>query len=93
MIHSPKKKSTNKPKPKQKLQAGSKKRKPGPKIVPRKILARTPDRKILIPSSQVDRNKWDLPPEIPRTRETLKILAKEAPDMVIEVIRKWLKEK
>jgi flagellar biosynthesis/type III secretory pathway M-ring protein FliF/YscJ len=33
-----------------------------------------------------------LPPFAPRNRDTLKIIAEERPDVIVKIVRKWLRE-
>ncbi len=34
-----------------------------------------------------------IPPDIPRTLDTVKIIAEEKPDWVLKIVRRWLKQR
>mgnify|MGYP001226296535 FL=1 len=37
--------------------------------------------------------RYELPPEIPRDINTLKIIATEDPNIIIDIVRKWMRER
>lgn len=57
-----------------------------PKIEKRKKAA-TPKFKVM-PSGEII-----IPKEIPRTIESIKVMTQESPDLVVSIIKSWLREK
>ncbi len=39
------------------------------------------------------RNVSPIPPDVPRTLGTIKIIAEEKPDWMLKIVRRWLKQK
>lgn len=66
-----------------------KKPKARPKAIPVKphsqVAVRAPQRPV--------RSKYELPPDVPRDINTLRIIAKEDPEIIIDIIRKWMKQR
>lgn len=69
--------------------------KPKPKIrIKPKRIARP--KTALLPPAQAQtptRHRYELPPEIPRDINTMKIIAREDPQIIIDIIRKWMRER
>tara|TARA_B100000315_G_scaffold68345_1_gene62260 strand:- start:911 stop:1222 length:312 start_codon:yes stop_codon:yes gene_type:complete len=68
-------------------------RRVGPKAKPKKALAK---KKSQMPSGSAQKPKkyrYELPPGIPRDINTIKIIAKEDPQVIIDIVRKWMKER
>lgn len=47
----------------------------------------------ILSSQTQTRHRYELPPGVPRDINTIRIIAQEEPQIIIDIIRKWMKER